>query len=875
MYKQALNMNTKQLPKHAKAGLGLLVLFFTLSLSAQTSTVTDFSDGTWGEVVEERPASGEFPSFEANGFTIRKGVLNSGSIQCAQGDKHTNRIALDKNSERAYVMLPELTNVGVLEVHATTGSPDRSFIVQERLGRQWETVGSYTTQKNRDSIYFIPLHRAKVQLRIANNTGSSLFIWKIKTTVESEEIIAEYESQRPLISNFSDGSWGRPTSTKPESGDYPSSQANGFVLHKCYLASGSVTSPNDKNYTHSGRLVLDKDKTGAYLEFPEVEMVGDVEILAATGSDDRSFVLQEYDGLRWLTIGTFGTGKEARIYTSAVNKEKAKLRIANNTGSSLSIYQVKIFRTDAETITHQAKMTGLLTDFNDGTWGEAVSDRPESGDYPSFEANGFWIYSGLLNKSSLSCIQGGKHYNRIVLDKDSETGRIDFPELTDVGEIEIHAATGSEGKSFEILLKEGRKWESLGIFTTTKEEQVYTIPVNKQSAKLRLRNNTSSSLTIYQIKMRTMTTLNSLRLQASAPAQDELVYGNLTRRIFLEFNKIMSLGEKPMILNGEAIDPGKVKVKGNIASIRVKVSAGKSHKPYSLLIPQGAFVSELGVENEKASLNFKVHKTLSVPDAYAAELDAIYSNANIIQNRVDIYYPKETAQPVPVVLNIHGGGWNHGEKESQTDFNFYFENKMAVVNMEYRMTPHAKAPAAIEDVRCALHYIANNAERLNIDPQKIIVSGTSAGAHLALTAGYLGKSSSFDNCTFTASDFTIAAVIDNYGPADLLQFMHYKSLQAWLGVKASDKDFVKSISPVHLINENTPPTYIIHGDADPIVEFQQSVLLEKTLKSAGIKHFFRTVPNGKHGGFSEEDKHIMQDDLKQFFMELEILKLVN
>lgn len=875
MFKQEINSNTKRLTKLPKACLGLLVLFFSIGLNAQNPVTTDFSDGTWGEVVDERPVSGEYPSSEANGFTIRKGVLNSGSMKCALGGNHTNRIALDKNSERAYLMLPELTNVGILEIHASTGSADKSFVVQQRIGSQWETIGTYSTVKDRDSVYNIPLHLSKAQLRIANNTGSSLYIWQVKTTVVSSDVIAEYERERPLVTNFSDGTWGRPTSKSPESGDFPSSEVNGFVLNKAYLVSGKVTCAKDENYTHSGRIVLDKDKTGAYFEFPEVEFVGDVEIHAATGSDDRSFVLQEFDGKRWKTIATFSTGKKESVYTYAAFSEKAKFRIANNTGSSLSIYQVKLYKTDSETISRQAKLTGLVTDFGDGTWGELVSERPESGDYPTFEANGFWTYSGVLNKSSLTCVQGGKHYNRIVLDKDSEMGRIDFPELTDVGEIEIHAATGSDDRSFEVLVKEGRKWVSLGIFTTTKKEQVYTIPVNKESAQLRIRNNTTSSLNIYQIKMRTMTALNSMMLRASAPAQDELVYGNLTRKIFLDFNKIMTLGEKPMMLNGETISPDNVQVKANIASIRVKVSAGKSHKSYTLDIPQGAFISELGVENEKASLSFKVHKTVNVPDGYAAELDAIYSNVNIVQNRMDIYYPKETKQPVPVLLNIHGGGWNHGEKESQTGFNFYFDNKMAVINMEYRMTPQANAPAAIEDVRCVLHYIANNAERLNIDPHKIIISGSSAGAHLALTAGYLGKSSSFDKCAFMGSDFTVAAVLDNYGPTDLLQLVHYKSLQEWLGDKAADENFVKSISPIHLVNENTPPTYIIHGDSDSTVEYQQSVFLEKALQAAGIKYFFRTVPNGKHGGFSDEYKNIMQNDLKQFFTELEIFQTTN
>jgi len=863
--------HTRRLYNCLYGTLGLLLLSQAFKLSAQEAIHTDFSDGTWGEVVEERPVSGDFPSFEANGFTIRKGVLNTGSLVCPQGAKHINRIALDKDSERAYLMLPELTNVGLLEIHATTGSDDKSFVVQRRVGRQWESLGTYATRKGRDSIYVIPLHLAKAQVRILNNTGSTLFIWQVKTTVVSDDLIAQYERQRPLVTNFLDGTWGRPSSKKPESGQFPSSEANGFVLHQAYLASGSISCSQDKDDVHSGRIILDKDKTGAYLALPELEMVGEVEIHASTGSDDRSFVLQDYDGKRWKTLATFSTGKEERVYTYPLYQEKARLRIANNTGSALSIYQVKVFKTDAEGIARQEKMSGLVTNFNDGTWGEVFSERPESGDYPTYEANGFWIYSGILNKSSQTCVQGGKHYNRIVLDKDQEMGRIDFPEMSDVGAIEIHASTGSDDKSFEVLLKDGIVWKSLGIFSTTKQEQVYTIPVNREQARLRIRNNTSSSLNIYQIKMHTMTALNSLRMVASLPAQDELVYGNLTRKLFLEFNKVMTLGDKTLRLNGEAIDPSHIKVKANIASIRVKLNASNTDKMYTLDLPQGAFVSDLGVESEKASLSFKVHKTVQVPDDYMAELDAIYSNANILQNRVDVYYPKATETPVPVVINIHGGGWNHGEKESQTSFDFYFKHGIAVANMEYRMSAQALAPAAVEDVRCLLYYLANNAARFNIDPHKIILRGESAGAHLALTAAYLEKNNPFDNCSFKGADFTVVAVLDNYGPTDLLKLKDYRSLREWLGPYADNDEFIKSISPIQLVNENTPPTYILHGDADKTIAYEQSLLLEAALKAAGVNCFLRRVPGGKHGDFSSEYRSIIEEDILHFLSELNIL----
>lgn len=488
----------------SNAGIALTVFVaLTFSaLSAQSPIVADFSDGTWGEAVDERPASGDFPSFETKGFNVRNGVLNTGGIECEQGGRHTARIALDKSSTRSYVTLPEMENVGELIIHASTGSAEKSFVVQEKMGRQWENMAVFGTLKERDSVYILPVYKAKTQLRIANNTGSTLFLWQIKTTVATPESISERERQRPLVTNFTDGSWGRPTSRKPASGDFPSSEAGGFVLHQAYLASGQTACAANEAHRHSGRIVLDKDKTGAYFEFPEVEFIGEVEIHAATGSDDRSFLLQEKVGKRWKTIATFSTGKKERVYTFPAYKARATLRITNNTGSSLSIYQVKIHRADAERIAHQETISGLETDFSDGTWGEIFTEKPKSGDYPTFEANDFWVYSGILSTGSSTCPLGGKHQNRIILDKASEMARIDFPELNNVEEVEIHAATGSDNMSFEVQMKVGRRWQSLGIFPAGKKEQVYTIPIHQETARLRIKNSTSSALMIYQIIVR-------------------------------------------------------------------------------------------------------------------------------------------------------------------------------------------------------------------------------------------------------------------------------------------------------------------------------------------------------------------------------------
>jgi len=159
---------------------------------------------------------------------------------------------------------------------------------------------------------------------------------------------------------------------------------------------------------------------------------------------------------------------------------------------------------------------------------------------------------------------------------------------------------------------------------------------------------------------------------------------------------------------------------------------------------------------------------------------------------------------------------------------------------------------------------------LNIDPMKIIFQGGSAGGHLALISGYLENNPLYDNdCVLHGGNYKIMAVIDKYGPADLNNFMFYTSLVNWLGPHSTDQNFINSISPINYVNANTPPTYIIHGDADPTVPYSQSVTLHNALDAAGVKNQFTTVPGGGHGGFPDAYHTQMENEIKAFLTEVE------
>jgi len=191
-----------------------------------------------------------------------------------------------------------------------------------------------------------------------------------------------------------------------------------------------------------------------------------------------------------------------------------------------------------------------------------------------------------------------------------------------------------------------------------------------------------------------------------------------------------------------------------------------------------------------------IHKSVKYPDNYKAEIDLIYTRVDGWEGRMDLYTNPVSKEPTPVVVNIHGGGWNHGSKESQTGFKYFFKEGFAVANIEYRLVDVSPAPAAIEDIRCALIYLYQHADALNIDTNKIVIMGSSAGAHLALMAGLLANDKRFDtNCEYD-TNIKVAAIIDKYAPTDLTSVVQ-GSIKRWLGDLCSwYKGFSSSIRTI-------------------------------------------------------------------------------
>src|SRR4029450_1391398 len=127
---------------------------------------------------------------------------------------------------------------------------------------------------------------------------------------------------------------------------------------------------------------------------------------------------------------------------------------------------------------------------------------------------------------------------------------------------------------------------------------------------------------------------------------------------------------------------------------------------------------------------------------YTVNANLTYRTASNQQLKMDVYYRRTATAPLPTVVYMHGGFWVAGAKETALGALMpWLEMGFNVVNVEYRLgvatDPSTLAPAAVDDCFCALRFVAALPANYNIDKSKIIVTGESAGGHLALSMGII------------------------------------------------------------------------------------------------------------------------------------------
>lgn len=261
---------------------------------------------------------------------------------------------------------------------------------------------------------------------------------------------------------------------------------------------------------------------------------------------------------------------------------------------------------------------------------------------------------------------------------------------------------------------------------------------------------------------------------------------------------------------------------------------------------------------------------------YAVRPNIVYGTQSGVENKLDVYQRRDGNAPHATVIFIHGGGWIAGTKEASTmSILPWLEMGWTVVNVEYRLSHVALAPAAVEDCLCALRWVVTHAKEYNFDPGRLVVTGESAGGHLALTTGMIPASAGFDRqCPgggFAGSGPglpKVSAIVNWYGITDvndLLEGPNERSYAVeWFGSLPNREELARRLSPLTYVRRDLPPILSIQGDADPIVPYTQSTRLRDALTNAGAPNQLYTVAGGGHGNFKADDRVKIYATIREF-----------
>lgn len=240
-------------------------------------------------------------------------------------------------------------------------------------------------------------------------------------------------------------------------------------------------------------------------------------------------------------------------------------------------------------------------------------------------------------------------------------------------------------------------------------------------------------------------------------------------------------------------------------------------------------------------------------------------------------------QPRPALLWIHGGALIGGSREGipADQLEQYLNAGLVVISIDYRLAPETKLPEIIEDLKDAYYWLRTQGPDLfQIDPERIAVTGHSAGGYLTLMTGFCVRPRpkvlvAFYGYGDIAGDWYShpdpfycqqpavsqeaayqavgGAILSGSSASSRFRFYLYCRQQGLWPREVAGRDpdteanFFDAFCPLHNVTPDYPPTLLLHGDHDTDVPYQQSVLMAEALQQAHVEHRLITVSNGGHG----------------------------
>lgn len=230
--------------------------------------------------------------------------------------------------------------------------------------------------------------------------------------------------------------------------------------------------------------------------------------------------------------------------------------------------------------------------------------------------------------------------------------------------------------------------------------------------------------------------------------------------------------------------------------------------------------------------------------------------------RLDLYLPGNDAsvKHAGLVVWVHGGAWRAGSRKRMPLVKLV-DSGYAVASVDYRLSPEAKFPAQVHDIKAAIRFLRAHHANYGLNADRVIIAGSSAGGHLAalvgVTNGHRELEGKVGKHLKQSSD--VQAIVDFYGPTNFNTILKQSTphglnvrvpaLKLLLGGEpTAKKDLAALASPVSHVDKDDPPLLMIHGDQDPQVPINQSHELHGRYKRLGLPVQFEVVHGGAHGG---------------------------
>lgn len=276
--------------------------------------------------------------------------------------------------------------------------------------------------------------------------------------------------------------------------------------------------------------------------------------------------------------------------------------------------------------------------------------------------------------------------------------------------------------------------------------------------------------------------------------------------------------------------------------------------------------------------------------------DVDYTGSGEVFHLMDIYLPGEAEPPYPVIIGIYGSAFMANNLKGAA-WNVLgeplLEEGFAFIAVNHRSSRDAIFPAQINDIKAAVRFLRAKAGQYQLDTSFIGITGYSSGGHLAAMAGTTAGISEYtvngvtvdiDGSVGKYAGFSsrVHAVVNWYGPTDFLimdscgsSMVHNAtdSPESLLvgGPIQENPEMCALTNPITYIDSHDPPFLIIHGDADELVPWCQSHVLNEALRAAGVRSEFILVPGAGHGTGLESYKNNMADFFRSEYLRIKAL----